>query len=246
MPTPEGWVWISLGTVDLHLVPDVHHPDHPYTMANRKSPHFKRLLESDEETQAFIRKLRPVLATEENDPFPNAVFRAINDFSKTQGPDEVPWSIKNIYILKTAFEDGVFDEASIAASLAPLHISLTREGTFVMSFTSASQSERKGFSKLIENAQPALGYRKPPGGRPKKREDPVSTEHARMAAKLHHWPSPSWAHDAIAELFGWNGNVDARRERVRRAIREGEILLLSEMGKNWENNPPPKIAERDD
>ncbi len=124
---------------------------------------------------------------------------------------------------------------------------LLRPGEIAMRFTTATRRDRAPYDTLVDKIQTSelFGYAKDPGGRKPRDEDEELVALAKVAAKLHHWPSPSWEHQQIAELFGWEGSAASVRERVRRAIRKGEEILDKEMGgPTWRVKVPPKITER--
>ncbi|MDP9354751.1 MAG: hypothetical protein M3R02_05625 [Chloroflexota bacterium] len=129
-----------------------------------------------------------------------------------------------------------------------IHAVPLRPGEIAMKFTTATQRDREPYDALVDKIQTSelFGYAKArdPGGRPQRDETFVLVALAKVAAKLHHWPSPSWEHQQIAELFGWEGSAASVRERVRRAIRKGEELLDKELGgPAWRVKVPPKITE---
>ena len=238
---PEGWFWFGLDSPnpqDAHLRPDPSHPSHPYNDAIRRRPRLLKDLGADPQLAAFIVEAIPVAKADRDDQFAGGIFSAIKRASETLGPSDVPGWMKHVFLLREIFGA---QEAALG-DYEPVQISATPYGEFLMTFTSASQNEREAYGPLIDRAQTFFGLRRAVGGRPARRDDPVAAERSVTAAKLRYWPSPGWEYDAIADLFGWTGDQKARRERVRKAVREGEALLEEEFGKGWEDRPPPAFV----
>ncbi len=189
--------------------------------------------------------------------FFDEVFAAVRDVAIEVGPTDIPIGTRMAYLAEQSLPTEVRlpmlarraepfrilvnpGETTAEQDLYPGEVSITVAGI-------ASRELGQTVAGFVTEAQEILGHadRRGTDGRKSKKEDPTKAEQARTAAKLHHWPSPAWSYAQIAELFGWQGKPDSVRERVRRAIRDGEDLLDIEFeGREWRFKPPPGIAER--
>ncbi len=182
------------------------------------------------------------------------VRQEVSDIAQRHTPPGVSAANCSRYIIAQTFsEETVIGSAIVktAGYLQPVVLTmnisdkpwttLVRPGEIVMKFTGASQSERSLYDPLITKAQERFKHQKDPGKRPSRKDDSQKAEQLRTTAKLHHWMG--WSANEIAAFMGWEGSPETKRERVRRALRDGEELLTSEIGVNWKVNPPDGLPE---
>lgn len=254
---PKGWVRLGPGGL---MGPDPSSPLYPRNQLRRAVARVRKRLISDPEIMAVLdelaarfdaarllahRALSPTGEDGGNDAFYNEMLAAVQSAASRSGPPDVQEHVKVYFLVEQLFSrlgasaDAV---AGLRPRLEPVALFAQDNGDFLMTFRSATWRERKAFDKLITEAQRYFGFGKDAGAAEPREEDPERAGRDKTAAKLHHWSG--WSYDEIAAFFGWEGAREARRERVRVAVRSGERLMSESIGPGWDTNPPPTIAER--
>ncbi len=203
----------------------------------------------DDGTDADVDLVREQLAT-----LINQVSQETSDIAQQHAPPGTSVANCSRYIIMQAIsEETVIGKAIVktAGRLQPIVLmtnigdepwrTLVQPGEIFMKFSGASQSERSLYDPLITRAQERFRLQKDQGKRPSRKDDLEKAEQARTAAKLHHWRG--WSANEIAAFMGWEGEPNSKRERVRRALRDGEEMLTLDIGTDWKINPPQGLPE---
>ena len=239
--------------------PDTRHRMHPYNVLTEREPRLRQWLDEDAGIQAFIaqhqeplrRRFTEVRAQASAGPIDAAtildgksltksVLVMVGDASRRLGPADVPEWVTYHYIAQKLIPLTL--RAKHLTALEPVGLWALSNGMITMSFTGASQNERRDWEPLIKSAQTFFGHRKDPGGRKRRDEGEESSRLALVAAKLHHWRG--WRPEAIDAFLELPHNAsdngatgDTAAQRGRRYIDSGEKLLVNQHGGGWKTPP---------